>query len=147
VGSVQSASKVGKMRSWVEDQWIWDLRWRRDIFERLTDLYSSLFLVLEAWSKWLLLCKVGLFGSLSVYSWQGVFLWRWNSITPKCVVNVGLKLAVFSWQLLQNRLPTLHNLWKQGVITDDGASMCVLCGLESESTDHLFGSSNQISHV
>jgi hypothetical protein len=47
------------------------------------------------------------------------------------------KVAVFSWQLLQDRLPTRHNLWKRGVITDVDATRCVLCGLESESVDHL----------
>jgi hypothetical protein len=44
-------------------------------------------------------------------------------------------------------LPTRHNLWKPGVITDVDASRCVLCGLESESADHLFVSCNQISYV
>ncbi|MCI16626.1 hypothetical protein A2U01_0037770, partial [Trifolium medium] len=34
----------------------------------------------------------------------------------------------------------------RGVIRD-GASTCVLCGVGSESADHLFGSCNQISPV
>jgi hypothetical protein len=30
--SAESASTVGEMGSWVEGQWAWDLRWRRDLF-------------------------------------------------------------------------------------------------------------------
>ncbi|MCH85233.1 hypothetical protein A2U01_0006077 [Trifolium medium] len=48
---------------------------------------------------------------------------------------------------MQDRLPTRHNLWKRGVITDAGASRCVLCGLVSESADHFVVSCNQISLV
>ncbi|GAU20222.1 hypothetical protein TSUD_352860 [Trifolium subterraneum] len=57
------------------------------------------------------------------------------------------KVVVFSWQLLQDSLPTRHNLWQRGVITDVDASRCVFCGLGSESADHLFVSCNQISPV
>ncbi|GAU37692.1 hypothetical protein TSUD_164950 [Trifolium subterraneum] len=57
------------------------------------------------------------------------------------------KVTIFSWQLLQDRLPTRKNLWQRGVIGDASASLCVICGLSSESADHLFGSCNQISQV
>ncbi|GAU48842.1 hypothetical protein TSUD_186170 [Trifolium subterraneum] len=57
------------------------------------------------------------------------------------------KVAVFSWQLLQDRLPTRQNLWHWGVIGDVSASMCVLCGSGPESDDHLFDSCNQISPI
>jgi hypothetical protein len=48
---------------------------------------------------------------------------------------------------LQNRLSTRLNLRRRGVIMDDGAAMCPLCGLGSESAGHLFISCNKISHV
>jgi hypothetical protein len=59
------------------------------------------------------------------------------------------KVAVFSWQLLQDRFPTRQNLWQRGVIGDANAisSVCVLCGVELESADHLFSSCNQISQI
>ncbi|MCH94825.1 receptor-like kinase, partial [Trifolium medium] len=57
------------------------------------------------------------------------------------------KVAVFSWQLLQDRLPTRQNLWQRGVIEDASASMCVFCGLGPESADHLFGSCDHISPI
>jgi uncharacterized membrane protein YuzA (DUF378 family) len=63
-------------------------------------------------------------------------------VTPKNVENVN---PLISGSI---RLSTRHNLWKWGVITDVGASMCLLCGLGSDQlVDHLFGSCNQISPV
>jgi hypothetical protein len=56
-------------------------------------------------------------------------------------------VAVFSWQLLQDRLPTRHNLWQQGVVGDASASTCVLCGVGPELAKHLFASCSKISHV
>ncbi|GAU29694.1 hypothetical protein TSUD_264300 [Trifolium subterraneum] len=46
-----------------------------------------------------------------------------------------------------DRLPTRQNLLQRGVIGDASASTCMLCGLGSESADHLFSSCNQISPV
>ncbi|MCI08317.1 putative ribonuclease H protein, partial [Trifolium medium] len=40
--SDQSASTVGEMGSWVEGQWVWDLRWRRDLFVWEFNLLESL---------------------------------------------------------------------------------------------------------
>jgi hypothetical protein len=37
------------------------------------------------------------------------------------------EVAVFSWQLLQDRLSTRLNLRRRGVILDDSAAMCPLC--------------------
>ncbi|GAU46788.1 hypothetical protein TSUD_351870 [Trifolium subterraneum] len=64
----------------------------------------------------------------------------WKTWTPS-------KVAVFSWQLLQDRLSTRRNLLQRSVIGDASASICVLCGLGSESPNHLFGSCNQISPI
>ncbi|MCI37294.1 hypothetical protein A2U01_0058518 [Trifolium medium] len=67
-------------------------------------------------------------------------------VAPKSMENVApLKSGGILLATSQDRLPARHNLWKQGVITDVGASMCALCGLGYESADHLFNSCNQIS--
>ena len=51
--------------------------------------------------------------------------------------QVPLKVSIFAWQLLRDRLPTKNNLLRRGVI-DAEAVMCVTgCGLE-ESAPHLF---------
>ena len=77
------------------------------------------------------------------YSVKSVFLALSRSITDDVIFSVEeerllpkvwktlapSKVAVFSWQLLQDRLPTRRNLLQRGVIGDASASMCVLCGL------------------
>jgi hypothetical protein len=63
------------------------------------------------------------------------------------IILAPSKVAVFSWQLLQDKLPTRQNLWLRGVIGDTNASSCVLCGVGLESYDHLFDSCNQISPI
>ncbi|MCI04475.1 hypothetical protein A2U01_0025522, partial [Trifolium medium] len=40
----------------------------------------------------------------------------------------------------EDRFLTRRYLWQWGVIEDASASICVLCGLVSQSGDHLFGS-------
>jgi hypothetical protein len=71
-----------------------------------------------------------------------------KKVASKSVENLGpSKVAIFSWQLLQDRLPTRQNIWYRAVIVDGSASTCVFCGLRLELTGHLFSSCNQISQV
>jgi hypothetical protein len=54
----------------------------------------------------------------------------WNKFVP-------LKVVIFVWQILQNRIPSKENLFKRGILTN-AASICV-GGCDSiESTSHLF---------
>jgi hypothetical protein len=55
----------------------------------------------------------------------------WKSWAPS-------KVIVFSWQLLQNRIPSRQNLLRRRVITDINNTFCVLCGNSVELVDHLF---------
>lgn len=59
---------------------------------------------------------------------QGI---NWKSIVPS-------KVLVFSWRLLQNRLPTQTQLHRRGIITTLLDQACVLCGKEIEEYNHLF---------
>jgi hypothetical protein len=45
--SSQSTSTVGEMGNWVEDQWIWDLNWRRELFVLELNLLESLHEILN----------------------------------------------------------------------------------------------------
>ena len=51
--------------------------------------------------------------------------------------QVPLKVYVFAWRLLRDRLPTKSNLVARGVLSADMASCVSGCGL-SETTQHLF---------
>ncbi|MCI35511.1 hypothetical protein A2U01_0056732, partial [Trifolium medium] len=55
----------------------------------------------------------------------------WKSIAPS-------KVLVFTWQLLQDRVPTCQNLFRHRVIVDTMGVSCVFCGNTSESGSHFF---------
>ncbi|GAU30019.1 hypothetical protein TSUD_161050 [Trifolium subterraneum] len=162
VVSTQSTSTVREMGRWVEGQWLWDLRWRRDLFVWEPNLLESLNEIMDrstisttndswCWKH----------DPSGCYSVKPNFLALSRSTTDEVIFSVEehrllpkvwktwapSKVAVFYWQLLQDRLPTRQNLCHWGVIGDASASMCVLCGLGPESADHLFGSCNQISPI
>ncbi|XP_020109325.1 uncharacterized protein LOC109724810 [Ananas comosus] len=50
-------------------------------------------------------------------------------------LHIPLKVKVFCWLALKKRLPTTDLLAKRGWV---GNTVCVLCGVEDESVDHLF---------
>ncbi|GAU32685.1 hypothetical protein TSUD_145590 [Trifolium subterraneum] len=160
--SAHSSCMVGDMGSWVEGQWIWVFRWRRDLFVWELNLLESLHEILNhstistVEDSWFWMHDPS-----GHYSVKSAFLALSCSTANEVIFSVEEKrllpkvwktwapsnVAVFSWQLLQDRLPTRQNLWKRGVIGDVSASTCVLCGLEPETADHLFGSCNQISQI
>ncbi|GAU35216.1 hypothetical protein TSUD_204920 [Trifolium subterraneum] len=160
--STQVTSTVREMGNWVDDQWVWDLKWRRDLFVWELILLESLHEILDrsiiytADDSW---CwkhdpcgyysvKSAFFALSRSRSGEVIFSVEEERLLPKVWKTwAPSKVAVFSWQLLQDRLPTRRNLLQRGVIGDASASMCVLCGLGSESADHLFCSCNQISPI
>ncbi|MCI19651.1 putative ribonuclease H protein, partial [Trifolium medium] len=151
---------VGEMGSWVEGQWVWDLRWRKDLFVLELNLLDSLHEILNrstisaADDSWF--WKHDPIGQYSIKSaflalsrsttYELIFFEEEERLLPKVWKTFSpSKVAVFSWQLLQDKLPTRQNLWQRGVIGDASVSTCVLCGLEPKSADHLFSSCNRIS--
>jgi len=51
--------------------------------------------------------------------------------------RVPLKVSIFAWRLLRDRLPTKLNLQNRGIITNADISCVSGCG-HDESVDHLF---------
>jgi hypothetical protein len=145
------------MGSWVDDQWVWDLRWRRDLFVWELNLLDNLLEILNgspisvAVNSW---CwkhdPCGLFSIKSAYmvirqsTTDEVSFFADELLFPPKVWKTSWapsKVAVFFWQLLQDRLSTHHNLWKRGVTTDIGAStyfMWITC-LVLAINSHLSG--------
>jgi hypothetical protein len=60
-----------------------------------------------------------------------VFQSLWKSPTPS-------KVCSFVWQLLHDRIPTKQNLIIRHVIVAGNDSLCPMCGLETETAEHLF---------
>jgi len=62
------------------------------------------------------------------------------------IMQVPLKVSIFAWRLLRDRLPTKSNLVHRRVISSE-ASLCVSdCG-SVETTQHLFFSCNLYSSL
>jgi hypothetical protein len=55
----------------------------------------------------------------------------WKCLAPS-------KVKAFAWQLLLNRILTRQNLLRRQIQLQEGYQLCVWCGLESESSLHLF---------
>lgn len=151
--SEQSNSKVGEMGTWVDGEWVCDLKWRRNLFVWEAELLDDLMRALN---------------SIQITDAQDIWFWKYDAtrifsvksaysivelasrvdVAPPEVPNIILaklwkswapsKVIVFSWQLLQNRIPSRQNLLRRRVITDINNTFCVLCGNSIESVDHLF---------
>jgi hypothetical protein len=55
----------------------------------------------------------------------------WNCLAPS-------KVLCFSWKVLHNRVATRDNLFRRGIIHQEGDRMCMLCDSGVESIVHLF---------
>ncbi|GAU10909.1 hypothetical protein TSUD_426860, partial [Trifolium subterraneum] len=64
----------------------------------------------------------------------------WKSWAP-------LKVVVFSWKLLQDRIPSRLNLLRRRVFPNPESALCALCGLSGESSAHLFISCPVVSSI
>jgi len=60
-----------------------------------------------------------------------VFSHVWESPAPS-------KVVAFSWKFLLNRIPTRVNLELRNALPPEVSSLCVLCGDEAETVNHLF---------
>ncbi|KAK2401932.1 hypothetical protein QL285_051491 [Trifolium repens] len=150
--SMQQDEVVGNTGSWGENQWRWNLQWRRNLFQwekticRQLEQLIVLFHPLDQDDCWHwrenlddgftvkscyeLLCADSLMVGV-LEPWQeSVFSNVWKCPAPS-------KVCAFSWQLLLNRIATKDNLWKRRMIDNQQIS-CVHCGVEVETTAHLF---------
>ncbi|GAU10371.1 hypothetical protein TSUD_422770 [Trifolium subterraneum] len=62
--SEQSNSKVGEMGTWEDEEWVWDLKWRRDLFAWELDLLDEL---------------MGALNSIQIANAQDIWLWKHDS--------------------------------------------------------------------
>jgi hypothetical protein len=133
--SLQQGGRVGELGSWEGSVWVWDLRWRRPLFVWETELLNQLLLMVTSPSRvdredkwtWTLspdgrysvksACSSLLRGLPAVGAPKGDTLQAvsrvWKSLAPS-------KVAVFSWQLLLDRIPTRINLVRRGIPLPEG---------------------------
>ncbi|XP_057811892.1 uncharacterized protein LOC131026140 [Salvia miltiorrhiza] len=142
---------VSELGNWENGRWVWDLRWRRDLFEREKEAVNSLLSCISGcvfhagevdgwiWKK----TKEGKYTTKSAY--LVIQATRKENSTP----NVSLKTAakvwdiqavqkarVTVWRAFRNRLPTCENLRKRSIGIDEMEMFCNACFEPVESTDH-----------
>lgn len=155
--STQKREYVKNMGQWINGVWRWEFKWRRRLRGReegwLEDMVTSLMAVQltekksDRWS-W----RHDGEGNYSVNS-SYLFLQAQHLEEPEPVfklvwsVPVPSNVKAFAWRLLKDRIQTRDNLRRRHVILNPYESLCPLCGLQEESSTHLFllcNATNQI---
>jgi len=153
--SLHQGMTVGETGFWGEGGWQWNLKWRRERFQWELGLEEELLTVLD---KEVLYKDVkdlitwrgdskGIFIVKSTYSLltnqdtgpsSDVFslLWKTKAV-PKVMIT--------AWRILLDKIPTRRNLESRGIIVN--SSLCVLCNMAEETTQHLFLDCIFVHHV
>ncbi|GKV44765.1 hypothetical protein SLEP1_g51921 [Rubroshorea leprosula] len=122
-------NKISQMGDWCSDKWKWDIKWRRELYsweeQQVAELYKDIQDApmekgksdLRLWTH----SKDGKYSTRSAYKVltmepdgeqrHSIHKRTWNPIVPS-------KIATFSWQLIQDKIPTRGNLLRRGVIQD-----------------------------
>ncbi|KAK7269447.1 hypothetical protein RIF29_22173 [Crotalaria pallida] len=140
-------SVVADAGSFVHGRWVWNLPWRRSLFQwedvLVADLLSRLQPVsctcgdVDGW-QWIL-DKEGRFSVSSAYGClsnenahnQGSYQKIWNSFIP-------FKVSALMWKIILGRLPTKVALRHRNVIPLNASVLCGFCRRRPETVDHLF---------
>ncbi|XP_057803313.1 uncharacterized protein LOC131018616 [Salvia miltiorrhiza] len=144
---------VGEWGKWVDGEWKWEFKWRREIraseqeaVDRLTNFISQCSPCADREDCWIWMASPdGKFSTKSAYSKLkdcSIDLPRpnvdaeflnliWKAKTPH-------KATMTAWRMLKNRLPMCDNLRKMKILMSDEVTKCCECGLQEESTNHFF---------
>ncbi|KAH1241592.1 putative ribonuclease H protein [Glycine max] len=143
----QQPDLISMMGNFSQDNWRWDLKWRRNLFDHESDLTVNFMeeissIHIQRHVKDIMTWKTDPSG---VYSTKSAYKLMITPSTPASELRsstllwklkIPPKAAVFTWRLLKGRLPTRANLIRGNVIIQD--TVCPLCGLEQEEVGHLF---------
>ncbi|GKV25593.1 hypothetical protein SLEP1_g35004 [Rubroshorea leprosula] len=147
--SVGKDNTVSQMGWWLNGSWIWKLQWRRRLYswevqeetEILKEIQETTLTKGKSDVRQWIHSNNGVYTTRSAYKALTMELEReqlgetlqkvWNAMVPS-------KVSAFSWQLLQDKIPTKANLFKRGIIQNMEDCKCELCGHQLEETSHLF---------
>lgn len=121
--------------------------WEEALLEKLNAILFSVALIKEREDEWVwTLDSSGHYTTKSVYSFLEInaipiithqvdaplaFKVLWKGKVPS-------KVLAFSWQILLDRIPTKVNLFSRQVLLSQQSLLCVFCGSDVETIDHLF---------
>ncbi|XP_057803577.1 uncharacterized protein LOC131018903 [Salvia miltiorrhiza] len=144
---------VGEWGKWVDGEWIWEFKWRREIraseqemVDRLTNFISQCVPCADREDCWTWLASSdGKFSTKSTYS----ILKAYSNVLPRPNADADFlnliwkaktphKATMTTWRMLKNRLPTCENLRKRKILMTDEATKCCECDMQEESTNHFF---------
>ncbi|KAK2360932.1 hypothetical protein QL285_086149 [Trifolium repens] len=151
--SCQKDNLISQMGGWINEEWVWNLKWRRHLFVWEEELCSNLLNILgsvnltyqdDSWK-----CEIGDDG---VYSVKDGYRFLSENFLPQLNLNIDcrrvlkgiwdsfspLKVVIFCWKLVLERLPTRRNLVIRGMFDVRSSPCCVWCPLVEESESHLF---------
>lgn len=144
--------------------WRWKLRWRRSLFAWVESLLVELLICINNVSKknqpedsWWWLCDPSAVYSLksafhilqtSIANSSGLANLQNSDFFKKLWCNkVPMKLMVFAWQMILDRIPTKCNLQKRNILNQNQSLTCALCSQHEESMMHLFFNCNFASLI
>ncbi|GKV28743.1 hypothetical protein SLEP1_g37755 [Rubroshorea leprosula] len=142
-------NKCHQMGNDGNEQWSWNLQWRRKLFEWENEEAKELQQWIEdkrikqgrpdSW-EWVH-DKDGQYSTKTAYSILTKDQIETNEIsTFKRIWNPKFpsKVSAFNWQLLLDRIPTKVNLIIRGILGESDDGKCVFCKEEDEDSKHLF---------
>ncbi|GLT32030.1 hypothetical protein SLA2020_067240 [Shorea laevis] len=140
---------ISQMGEWLDGTWNWHFQWRRglhcweeqEVLELKKMIQDTTIIRgkddIWEWSY----SKDGVYSTKTAYQAltreQGVEQQEmalhkvWNTFVPN-------KIAAFSWQVLQDKIPTKMNLIKRGITHGIEDCKCDFCGNQMEEASHLF---------
>ena len=122
--------------------WIWRRRlfvWEEQMLGELLFLLHNVFLQVDKNDRWLWALE-----SSNVYSVRSAYrvLTVHRPLVPSVTVSdlwhkdVPLKVVLFAWRLFRDKLPTIDNLHRRGVLDHDSRLCVAGCG-SIETSQHL----------
>jgi hypothetical protein len=151
--SCQKDDLISQVGGRTNDGWVWNLRWRRQLFLWEEELCTNLLNTIgsanltsqdDVWN-----CEIG---SDGVYSVKEGYDFLSQNFLPQLNINndcrrvlkgiwdslAPLKVVIFSWKLVLQRLPTRRNLVVRGLLDGSANPGYVWCPLVVETESHLF---------
>ncbi|KAL5172857.1 putative ribonuclease H protein [Glycine soja] len=145
--SSQRDLRVAEVGSWTENGWVWNMVWRRHLFDNEVKL-ASIFIdhihqirvnnnlndtwVWGAESSGIFSTKFGYQVIKSEMVDEGLYL----GFKKLWEIKLPPKALSFVWRLLWDKLPTKDNLIKRQIQVDN--DLCPFCHNQPESASHLF---------
>ncbi|XP_057771186.1 uncharacterized protein LOC130990997 [Salvia miltiorrhiza] len=143
---------VSEYGRWVNESWVWDLVWRRALFDREREATNELISAISSVTP--------IAGNKDGWIWKAASDGKYSTkLAYACIeehknrsalaptVKDLLKMwgtatlqkaRVAAWRVLRNRMPTCDNLKMRNIPLDEVDSMCSACFQHNESTNHLF---------